>query len=60
MCESCVKIDRRIDQYRMVSRPSDDPKEIELIEALIAHLYEERVRQHQNPQATEGSKPYET
>ena len=49
MCESCVQIDKRIDQYRMVSRSTTDPKEIELIDQLVAHLYAERVRQHQNP-----------
>ena len=48
MCESCVQIDKRFDQYSIISRSTTDPKEIELIDGLIAHLYEERVRRHHN------------
>ena len=37
-----VQIDKRIDQYRMVSRSTTDLKEIDLIDQLVAHLYAEQ------------------
>jgi|HubBroStandDraft_1064217.scaffolds.fasta_scaffold895988_1 hypothetical protein len=50
MCQSCIDIDKRIDQFRQLVRSTTDPLEIERINRLIAELYGERVRSHQNPQ----------
>jgi hypothetical protein len=50
MCESCVEIDRRIDQHRQSLRSVTDPTEIERLQRLIYQLYGERVRKHQNPE----------
>jgi hypothetical protein len=43
-------IDDRIEQYRQSVRSKADPSEIERINRLIAQLYADRVRLHQNPQ----------
>jgi hypothetical protein len=50
MCESCVEIDKRIDQHRQSLRSITDPSEIERINQLIANLYFDRVRFHRNPE----------
>jgi hypothetical protein len=50
MCQSCVEIDRRVERYRELLRSTTDPAEIERINRLIAQLYAERVRLHQNPE----------
>jgi|ERR1700684_3693172 len=48
MCESCVGIDARIDLHRQWVRPTTYPSEIERINRLIAQLYVDRMRLHQN------------
>lgn len=48
MCQSCIEIDKQIEQYRELLRSTTDATEIERINRLIAHLYGERVRLHQN------------
>jgi hypothetical protein len=50
VCQSCIDIDKRIDQLRQLVRSTTDPSEIERINRLIAELYRERVRSHKNPQ----------
>ena len=50
MCQSCIDIDKRIDQLRQLVRSTPDPLEIERINRLITELYADRVRLHQNPQ----------
>jgi hypothetical protein len=50
MCESCIDIDKRIEQLRKSLGPTTDLSEIERIHLAIAELYRERVRSHQNPQ----------
>jgi phosphoglycerate-specific signal transduction histidine kinase len=50
MCQSCVEIDKRIEQYRESQRSTADPAEIERINRLIAQLYRDRVLLHQNPE----------
>jgi hypothetical protein len=46
VCQSCVDIDKRIDQLRQLVRSTTDPLEVERINRLIAELYRERVRSH--------------
>jgi hypothetical protein len=48
MCQSCIEIDKRIERYRELSRSTTDPAEIDRINRLIAKLYVDRVRLHQN------------
>jgi hypothetical protein len=50
MCRSCVEIDGRVERYRELLRSTTDPAEIERINRLIAKLYMDRVRLHQNPE----------
>jgi hypothetical protein len=50
MCQSCVEIDRQVERYRELLRSTTDPADIERIKRLIAELYAERVRLHQNPE----------
>jgi len=50
MCESCVQIDKRIEKLRQSLRSTADPLEADRINRLIAELYRDRVRLHQNPQ----------
>jgi hypothetical protein len=50
MCQSCVEIDKRIEQYRDSQHSTADPAEIERINRLIAALYADRVRLHQTPE----------
>jgi hypothetical protein len=50
MCQSCVDIDKRVERYRQLLRSTTDPAEMERIKRLIAELYAERVRLHQNPE----------
>lgn len=50
MRQSCIDIDKRIDQLRQLVRSTTDPLEIERINRLIAELYRERVRSHKNPE----------
>jgi hypothetical protein len=50
MCQSCVEIDKRVERYHELLRSTIDPEEIERINRLIAKLYGDRVRLHQNPE----------
>jgi hypothetical protein len=50
MCQSCVEIDKQVEQYRELLRSTKDQKEIESINRLIAKLYADRVRLHRNPE----------
>jgi len=50
VCQSCIDIDKRIDQSRQLVRSATDPLEIERKNRLITELYRERVRSHKNPQ----------
>ena len=44
MCEACVEIDKRIEQYRQLLPLTILPSEREIIDPLIAQLREERTR----------------
>ena len=48
VCQSCVDIDNRIEQQRKTLHSTTDPAEVERIYRLIAQLYGDRVRLHQN------------
>jgi hypothetical protein len=50
MCQKCVEIDKEAERYRQLLRSVTDRAEIERVNRLIAELYAERVRQHQNPE----------
>jgi hypothetical protein len=50
MCQSCIEIDKRIERYRKLLREAPDPAEADRINRLIAKLYLDRVRLHQNPE----------
>jgi hypothetical protein len=50
MCQSCIDIDLEIENYRKRLAGKIDPSEAERINALIARLYADRVRKHQNPE----------
>ena len=50
MCQSCVEIDKQIEQYRELLRSTRDQKEIERISRMIAKLYGDRVLLHRNPE----------
>jgi hypothetical protein len=50
MCQSCVDINKRVERHRELLRATTDPTEIERIKRLIAQLYSDRVRLHQNPE----------
>jgi hypothetical protein len=48
MCQSCVEIDKRVERHRQLLRLTTDAAEVERIKRLIAALYADRVRLHQN------------
>jgi hypothetical protein len=50
MCESCVEIDKQIAQHQKRLKASTDQVEMQRISRLIAQLYADRVRKHQNPE----------
>jgi hypothetical protein len=50
MCQFCVEIDERIEGYRRLLCSTTESAEVERINRLIAELYAERVRLHQNPE----------
>ena len=50
MCESCVEIDKQIEQHRERLRSTQDENEVERIKRLIKSLYADRVRLHRNPE----------
>jgi hypothetical protein len=47
-CQSCLEIDKRVEQHLKLLRLTTDPAEIERTERLISELYADRVRLHQN------------
>jgi hypothetical protein len=49
MCQSCIDIDKQVDEQRKLLLPLSDLAEVERIYMLIAKLYGDRVRLHQNP-----------
>jgi hypothetical protein len=49
-CASIVEIDKQVERYRQLLRSTTDAAEVERINLLIAELYAERARQHQNPE----------
>jgi hypothetical protein len=49
MCQSCIEIDKRVERHRQLLRSTTDAAEVERIKRLIAELYADRVRLHQNP-----------
>jgi hypothetical protein len=48
MCQSCLEIDKQIDRHPALLRWTTDSAEIERINRLIAKLYADRARLHQN------------
>jgi hypothetical protein len=50
VCQSCIDIDKRIDQLRQLGRSTADPLETARINRLITELYADRVRLHKNPE----------
>lgn len=50
MCQSCIDIDKKIEEHRRRLTKVADPAEIERINQLIFELYGERVRSHKNPE----------
>lgn len=50
MCQSCIDIDTQIEDHREQLRSTTDQAERERINRLIAKLYGDRVRLHQNPE----------
>jgi hypothetical protein len=50
MCESCIKIDKQIAEQQERLKAQTDHAEVQRISRLIAQLYGERVRKHQNPE----------
>ena len=50
MCESCLEINKRIEQYRQLLPLNLHPKEREYIDRVVGTLDRERVRLHENLQ----------
>jgi hypothetical protein len=50
MCQSCIDIDKAIEDHKKALASATDPPEIERINQLIAQLYRDRVLLHKNPQ----------
>jgi hypothetical protein len=50
MCQSCIDIDRKIEDHRELLRSTTNQAEIDRIDRLIAKLYGDRVRLHRNPE----------
>jgi hypothetical protein len=50
MCQSCIDIDKEIEDHKKVLASVTDPAEIERINQLIGRLYVDRVRLHKNPE----------
>jgi regulator of sirC expression with transglutaminase-like and TPR domain len=55
MCQSCVDMDKLVERLREQLQSIADPAERERAARLIAELYADRVRFHQNPDTYEGS-----
>lgn len=49
VCQSCIEIDKQIERQRQLLHSTTDPSEVERIYRLIAQLYGDKVRLHQNP-----------
>ncbi len=49
MCQSCIDIDKEIENYCKRLQGQIEQSETERINGLIARLYADRVRLHQNP-----------
>jgi hypothetical protein len=54
MCESCLEINKRIEQYRQLLPLNLHPKEREYIDRVVGTLDRERVRLHENLQMRYG------
>jgi hypothetical protein len=54
MCHLCVEIDKKVERYREELRSVTDETEVERINRLIAQLYADRVRLHQNSEETDS------
>jgi hypothetical protein len=54
VCQSCIDIDKRIEQQRQLLHSITDFMEVERINRFIAKLYGDRVRFHKNPQIWTG------
>jgi hypothetical protein len=54
MCESCLEINKRIEQYRQLLPSSLHPSEREHINRVVGTLQRERVRLHENLQMRYG------
>ena len=50
MCQSCIDIDREIENHRKKLQGNTDQSEVQRINELIAKLYADRVRLHRNPE----------
>lgn len=50
MCQSCIDIDKEIEDHKKVLASVADPAEVERINQLIGRLYVDRVRLHKNPE----------
>ena len=50
MCQSCIDIDKKVDEQRRALSVATESNEIKRVDKLIAQLYAERVRLHQNPE----------
>jgi hypothetical protein len=48
MCDSCVQIDERIEEYRRALGKTTDLSMVESINKAITELYADRVRLHKN------------
>ena len=49
VCQSCIEIDKQIERQRQLLHSTTDPSEVERVYRLIAQLYGDKVRLHQNP-----------
>jgi hypothetical protein len=54
MCESCLEINERLEQYRQLLQLNLHSKEREYIDRVVGTLDRERVRLHENLQMRYG------
>lgn len=50
MCQSCIDIDKEIENHQKRLEGMNDPAEVKRVNELIARLYADRVRLHRNPE----------